>query len=163
MANRFPLIVNPADTQVQELASGDNLNLTGNSLVNSDAVLTLPNSSGTLALTSQLANVNVEFSQDNPVANIPFTIDSWTKSEYRAVKYVVGVTQGTTLYQVSEILLLNDGGTGQITEYALLSNDVTKQVTYDADFSGSTVLLQASTPTAGTLVKFTIQKAVIAV
>lgn len=115
------------------------------------------------ASTGQSSGLIVEYTQSTPSANVVFTIDSWTKTSYRAVKYVIGITQGTTLYQTSEILVLNDGGSGQITEYAVLSNDVSKQVTYDADFSGATVLLQASTPTAGTSIKFTIQKTVIAV
>lgn len=163
MANRFPLIVNPAAAQVQELASGDNLDLTGNGIVSGGATLSLPSSSGTLALTSQLSGIIVEVTEATPSANTAFTIDSWTKSENRAVKYLIGVTQGTALYQVSEILVLNDGSTGQLTEFGLLVNDASKQVTYDADFFGSTVLFKASTPTADTPIKFVIQKTVIAV
>jgi len=34
MANRFPLIANSSSNQIQELASADNLDLTGNSIVN---------------------------------------------------------------------------------------------------------------------------------
>lgn len=34
MANRFPLIVNAGSSQIQELASGDDLDLTGSKLVN---------------------------------------------------------------------------------------------------------------------------------
>lgn len=33
MANRFPLIVNPTSTQIQELASGDYMDLTGSGIV----------------------------------------------------------------------------------------------------------------------------------
>lgn len=113
--------------------------------------------------TGSPSTVIIQYTESNPSANIAFAIDSWIKSSYRAVKYVIGISQGTTLYQTSEILVLNDGSAGQITEYAVLSNDASKQVTYDADFSGATVTLQASTPTADTSIKFTIQKTVIAV
>lgn len=33
MANRFPLIVNPVSKKIEELISGDNLDLTGNGLL----------------------------------------------------------------------------------------------------------------------------------
>ena len=49
MANRFPLIANAADSKVYELASGDNLDLTGSNIVNSAATITLPSVTSTLA------------------------------------------------------------------------------------------------------------------
>jgi hypothetical protein len=50
MANRFPLVVTTgASNAVAELASGDNLNLTGNNIiVNTDKLLTLPTTADTL-------------------------------------------------------------------------------------------------------------------
>jgi len=50
MANRFPLVVTTgAANAVAELASGDNLNLTGNNIiVNTDKLLTLPTTADTL-------------------------------------------------------------------------------------------------------------------
>ena len=33
MADRYPLIANSSANQIQELASGDNINLTGNNIV----------------------------------------------------------------------------------------------------------------------------------
>lgn len=48
MANRFPLIVDPANLNIKELPSGDNLDLTGSSIVNSGATITLPSVTGTL-------------------------------------------------------------------------------------------------------------------
>ena len=40
MADRFPLIINSVDQQIQELSSGDNLDLTGNSLINANHIQT---------------------------------------------------------------------------------------------------------------------------
>jgi hypothetical protein len=54
MPNRFPLIINSSTSQIQELPNADALELTGCTIVNSAATLTLPTSTGTLALTSQL-------------------------------------------------------------------------------------------------------------
>jgi hypothetical protein len=38
MADRFPLIYNPSAGQIQEIASGDNLDLTGNSITGAGIV-----------------------------------------------------------------------------------------------------------------------------
>lgn len=54
MTNRFPLTVNSTTNQISELASGENLDLTGSSIVNGSATLTLPSTTGTLALTSDV-------------------------------------------------------------------------------------------------------------
>ena len=40
MADRFPLIINSVDQQIQELSSGDNLDLTDNSLINANHIQT---------------------------------------------------------------------------------------------------------------------------
>ena len=40
MADRFPLIINSVDQKIQELSSGDNLDLTGNSLINANHIQT---------------------------------------------------------------------------------------------------------------------------
>ena len=39
MADRFPLILNTSTDQIQEIASGDNLDVTGNNLKNVSQVL----------------------------------------------------------------------------------------------------------------------------
>jgi len=49
MANRFPLIVDSVNLNIKELPSGDNIDLTGNSIYNNGATLVLPTASGTLA------------------------------------------------------------------------------------------------------------------
>lgn len=46
-------------------------------------------------------------------------VDSWSTTEYRSVKYVLQVTSGTD-YQVSELLVIHDGSTAYVTEYAVV-------------------------------------------
>ena len=99
----------------------------------------------------------------SPTANTAFNLDSWTKADFRAIKYIIGVVQGTTLYQTSELMVFNDGSTGQMTEYAVFSNDATKEVTYTIDFSGATAYLKAATPTATTSITFKIHRTLIAI
>ena len=40
MADRFPLIIDSAEEKIKELVSGDNLDLTGNSIKNADYIQT---------------------------------------------------------------------------------------------------------------------------
>lgn len=46
-------------------------------------------------------------------------VDSWAIATYRSAKYIVQITQGSN-YQVSEILVLHNGTTTTMTEYAVL-------------------------------------------
>ena len=71
MANRFPLIVNSTDSKVYELASGDNLDLTGSNIANSTAVITLPTVTSTLATlagTETLTNKTINLTSNTLVA-----------------------------------------------------------------------------------------------
>jgi len=106
----------------------------------------------------------ITVTQTAPSANTAFNVTSWTKADFRAIKFIIGVSQGTTLYQTSEIMVFNDGTTtGQMTEYAVFSNDAAKEVTYTIDFAGATAYLKASTPTATTDVVFKIHRTFIAI
>lgn len=49
MANRFPLVVDAVNLNIKELPSGDNIDLTGSSIYNNGATLTLPTVTGTFA------------------------------------------------------------------------------------------------------------------
>lgn len=48
-------------------------------------------------------------------------VDTWAIATYRAAKYLVQITQGTA-YQISEILVLHNGSTTTMTEYAVLES-----------------------------------------
>lgn len=58
-----------------------------------------------------------------PVSTVSTTvIDSFDLATYRSGKYVVQITQGTN-YQVSEILVIHNGTTTNMTEYAVLETN----------------------------------------
>jgi hypothetical protein len=70
MANRFPLIANASDSKVYELASGDNLDLTGSNIANSSAIITLPSVTSTLATlagTETLTNKTINLTSNTLV------------------------------------------------------------------------------------------------
>lgn len=49
-------------------------------------------------------------------------VDTWAIASYRAVKYLVQITQGTN-YQFSEIVIVHNGTTTTMTEYAVVETN----------------------------------------
>ena len=79
------------------------------------------------------------------------TADTFDAAAYRSAEYTIQMTDTTsTSYQVSKLLLLHDGTTPLITEYAQLYNN-SLLGTFSADINGGFVRLRL-TPTTGTVV-----------
>jgi hypothetical protein len=66
-------------------------------------------------------------------------LDSFTATAYRSGKYLVQIQQGTN-YQTSEILLIHNGTTTTMTEYAVLETNGSL-ATISSDISGGSVRL----------------------
>ena len=96
MANRYPLIVNSGTSQIQELASGDNLDLTGSGVSNNGAIISWPAATGTLAtLAGTETLTNKTFSGGTltgTIAGSPTFSGLLTLSATSAVKIPVGTT-----------------------------------------------------------------------
>jgi hypothetical protein len=88
MANRFPLIVKSGQTNtIEELSSGDNLDLTGNGIiVDSDKVLSLPQ------VTTTLVGTNTSQTLSNKVLTLPKIGDTTGDHFYQ---FAVGELDGT--------------------------------------------------------------------
>lgn len=72
MANRFPIIYNPNANQLQEMASGDNLDLSGNNIINLVGIaVTNINVVGVVTAT--------RFVSTQTTGTAPFTVSSTTK------------------------------------------------------------------------------------
>jgi hypothetical protein len=74
-------------------------------------------------------------------------VDSWSASVFRTAKYTIQIHDTTnSYYQASEILVIHDGVTPYLTEYAIVySNSVL--ASFDSDVSGGNVRLLV-TPTS---------------
>lgn len=68
------------------------------------------------------------------------TLDTFAIATYRSARYNIQITQGTD-YQVSEVLLIHDGTTASIFDFATLATGSTI-ATYSATISGGNALLQ---------------------
>lgn len=82
------------------------------------------------------------------------TVHLVDSSVYRTLKYVIQTTSGSD-YNSSEILLMHDGSTVYMTEYAqLLAGSGLTLATFDSDISGGKLRLLTSPTNASTSYKF---------
>jgi len=107
---------------------------TNNIQLNSGAALVL---SGTTSSTSErVANtIAIATTSATPV-------DTWLISGYRSAKYLVQVSQGTD-HQVSEVMVIHNGTTTYMTEYAVLETNGVL-VTFTSDISSGKARLIAT-------------------
>ena len=87
-------------------------------------------------------------------------VDTWAASTYRSAKYIVQITQGTN-YQVSEIMVMHNGTTTTMTEFAVLETNG-ELATFTSDVSAGNVRLIVTMGSA-TAATIKVDKTVIAV
>ena len=78
------------------------------------------------------------------------TIDTFAGGTYRSAKYIIQVDDGSGNYETREALVVHDGTTAYITEYAMVYTGSDLLGDASVTMSGSNVLLQY-TPTSGTV------------
>jgi len=85
-------------------------------------------------------------------ATTQFALDTFAKADFRAARYIVAMSKGTNFHS-TEIMMVHDGTSVDITQYGTLS-DATL-ATFDADISGSNVrLLCTPASSDSTVIKF---------
>jgi hypothetical protein len=95
------------------------------------------------------------------VATVAETVlDSWAGATYRTCKYLVQIAQGTD-YQSSEILVIHNGTTTSMTEYAIVETN-TNLATFSCDYSGGNARLKVVMGSA-TSAAFKMNKTLIVV
>ena len=82
------------------------------------------------------------------------TINSFATTTYRSAKFVLQATNGTD-YQTDEVLVLHNGSTAYKTQYAQLDTNG-QFITYSVTISGGNVLLQGTSNSGTSTVKFTV-------
>jgi len=79
------------------------------------------------------------------------TVDSWAKATYRSAKYLIQVTQGSN-YQVSEIMVIQDGTNTYMTEFAVIeTNGVLATFTSSISSSNAVLTVTMASATSATI------------
>jgi hypothetical protein len=78
-------------------------------------------------------------------------VDTWAATSYRSAKYLVQITQGTD-YQTSEIMVIHNGTTTSMTEYAVLeTNGSLAAINADISSGNVRLLVTMSSSSAATI------------
>lgn len=158
MANRFPLIVDPANLNIKELPNGDNLDLTGSSIINSSATITLPSVTGTL-LTDAAIGSSVQ-AYDATIlksADIGTSIQAYDSDltawagKTAPTGDAVGTTDTQTISNKTVVALKE-------TKIAMAANDVDLSLGdyFTKTISTTTTLTVSNVPSTGTATSFVL-------
>jgi hypothetical protein len=78
-------------------------------------------------------------------------LDTWAIATYRSARYLVQITQGSN-YQTSEVLVLHNGTTTTMTEYAVLeTNGPLATLTSDINSGNARLRVTMATSTSATI------------
>lgn len=114
MANRFPLIVNTSAAQVQELASGDNLDLTGSSIsavtnITASGFLTINSGGSATAIVNGGSNAVGNIGSSSTYFNTVFATATTALYADLAEKYLADA-----VYPTGTVMMF--GGTTEVTQ-----------------------------------------------
>lgn len=79
-------------------------------------------------------------------------VDEYSVLKVRSVKYLIQATQGSS-YHTTEVIMVHDGTTVYMTEYATLYTGASPLITIDSDISGGYVRLLVTPSNTNTTVR----------
>jgi hypothetical protein len=102
------------------------------------------NSAGTIITARDTAQATV-------ATTTATAVDTWAIASYRSVKYLVQITQGSN-YQFSEIVVVHNGTTTTMTEYAVVeTNGALGNFTADVSGADARLLVTMASATSATI------------
>ena len=89
-------------------------------------------------------------------------MNSFTASEFRSARYTVQITNSTdSTYYITEIILIHNGTTPEMTEYGTIFTGAAAEATFDADISSGSVRLRATPASGDTMVFKVVRHSII--
>jgi len=93
----------------------------------------------------QVEVLGIETNQASVTSTSQFECETFPAADFRSARYTVQITNVTdSTYHVTEILLIHDGTTPAITEFATIFTGTAAEATFDADISSGNVRLLAT-------------------
>ncbi len=99
----------------------------------------------------QVEELGIDTTATSTTATTQVAIDTFAAATFRSARYTIQVTNSTdSTYHITEILLIHDGTTPQITEYGTIFTG-SAEATFDADISSGSVRLLATPATTDSM------------
>ena len=99
----------------------------------------------------QVEEAGIDTTTTSTTATTQVAIDTFAAATFRSARYTIQVTNSTdSTYHLTEILLIHDGTTPQITEYGTIFTG-SAEATFDADISSGNVRLLATPATTDSM------------
>ena len=118
-------------------------------------------SAGIIALTID-TQANISASTVTTTSTAVTTVNSFTASEFRSARYTVQITNSTdSTYYITEIILIHNGTTPEMTEYGTIFTGAAAEATFDADISSGNVRLRATPASGDTMVFKVVRHSII--
>lgn len=116
------------------------------------AAKTITTKAGVALHNSSDAKISDTSGTSATVASTSITdVDTWAIATYRSARYLVQITQGTN-YQVSEVLVIHNGTTTTMTEYAVLeTNGALCTLTSDVNSGNARLRVTMGSATSATI------------
>ena len=106
---------------------------------------------GTVSSTFQVEALGIDTTTTSTTATTQVAIDTFAAATFRSARYTIQVTNSTdSTYHLTEVLLIHDGTTPQITEYGTIFTG-SAEATFDADISSGNVRLLATPATTDSM------------
>jgi len=149
------------------MVAADKTKLDASTASATNSTIVLRDGSGNFAaniITAEGVNLDATIQKTYATATVATVaetvVDSWAGATYRTCKYLVQIAQGTN-YQSSEILVVHNGTTTSMTEYAVIETNGSL-ATFTSDYSGGNARLKVTMGSA-TSAAFKIDKTLIVV
>ncbi len=147
---------NDARIQLPNTSSGLEIRTESN-LVSGSAALTLQtNGRADFGYAVRIEEYQIDTTETSTSATTEVAIHSFAAATFRSARYTVQVTNSTdSAYHTTELLLVHDGTTANITEFGTIFTGTAAEATFDADINSGNVRLLAS-PASGDSMEFKV-------
>ena len=142
---------NDARIQLPNASTGLEIRTEGNLSSGDPAIKVISSGRAEFGYDVRVKEVGIDTTTTSTTATTQVAIDTFAAATFRSARYTIQVTNSTdSTYHITEVLLIHDGTTPQITEYGTIFTG-SAEATFDADISSGNVRLLATPATTDSM------------
>ena len=142
---------NDARIQLPNASTGLEIRTEGNLSSGDPAIKVIASGRAEFGYDVRVKEVGIDTTTTSTTATTQVAIDTFAAATFRSARYTIQVTNSTdSTYHITEVLLIHDGTTPQITEYGTIFTG-SAEATFDADISSGNVRLLATPATTDSM------------